>query len=71
MVRTDSFHHYNDGRGKRRVYVNGNEIERVIWCDTEQGIAVYLPLPLRLKRPECDELYTRRLRGRVTVEAMN
>ncbi|WP_277753014.1 hypothetical protein [Pseudomonas kitaguniensis] len=40
MSRTESFHHFGDGRGKRRVYVNGNEIERVIWCDTEQGIAV-------------------------------
>lgn len=71
MVRTDSFHHYNDGRGKRRVYVNGNEIERVIWCDTDQGIAVYSPLPVRLKKPGRDEVYTRRLRGSVTVERMD
>ena len=71
MSRTESFHHYNDGRGKRRVYVNGNEIERVIWCDTEQGIAVYSPKPFRLKRPGGQELYTRRLRGRVTVEVTN
>ncbi|MGY2685433.1 hypothetical protein ACVWVZ_004767 [Pseudomonas tolaasii] len=39
MARASSFHHCNDGRGKRRVYVNGNEIERVVWCDTAQGIA--------------------------------
>lgn len=71
MVRTDSFHHYNDGRGKRRVYVNGNEIERVIWCDTVQGIAVYMPQPARVKKPGRNEVYTRRLRGQVTVEAVN
>ena len=71
MAATSTFHHYNDGRGKRRVYVNGNEIERVIWCDTEQGIAVYAPLPLRPKKPGCDEVYTRRLRGVVTVERMD
>lgn len=71
MASAGSFHHYNDGRGKRRVYVNGNEIERVVWCDTAQGIAVYNPLPARAKRPGRDEVYTRRLRGQVTVEAVN
>lgn len=67
MSRPDSFHHYNDGRGRRRVYVNGNEIERVVWCDTSQGIAVFCPYPCRAKNSG-DELYTRRLRGSVTVE---
>lgn len=66
MARLDSFHHFNDGRGKRRVYVNGNEIERVIWCDTALGIAVFCPLPLRTNRRR-DQVYTRRLRGTVTV----
>ena len=70
MARSSSFHHYSDGRGRRRVYVNGNEIERVIWYDTVQGIAVYVPQPARVKKPGCDEVYTRRLRGRVTVEAI-
>lgn len=71
MVRTESFHHYNDGRGRRRVYVNGYELSHVKWCDTDKGVAVYCPLPLRLKRPGSDEVYTRRLRGVVTVERMD
>lgn len=68
MVRTESFHHFNDGRGRRRVYVNGYEVSHVKWCDTAKGIAIYCPLPLRLKRPYSEELYTRRLAGVVTVE---
>ncbi len=67
MARPDSFHHFNDGRGRRRIYVNGNEIERVVWCDTSQGIAVFCPHPIRISRAG-DEVYTRRLRGAVTVE---
>lgn len=70
MSRPESFHHYNDGRGRRRVYVNGNEIERVIWCDTAQGIAVFSPYPYRIN-PERGEVYTRRLRGSVTVEEVD
>ena len=70
MARPDSFHHFNDGRGKRRVYVNGNEIERVVWCDTSQGIAVFSPYPYRIKHTG-DEIYTRRVRGVVTVERLD
>ena len=67
MARSESFHHYNDGRGIRRVYVNGNEVDFVIWCDTARGIAVFAPRPYRANRAG-DEVYTRRLRGTVTVE---
>ena len=70
MTRLESFHHYNDGRGKRRVYVNGNEIDRVVWCDTSTGIAVFSPYPFRLNRKR-DGVYTRRLRGVVTVERVD
>jgi len=63
----DHFHHWNDGRGKRRVFVNGNEVLNVRWADTKQGIVVYAPRPYKVKRPEGDEVYTRRLRGVVTV----
>ncbi len=68
MPGTENFHHFNDGRGRRRVYVNGYEVSHVRWCDTGKGIAIYCPLPLRLKRPGSDEVYTRRLTGVVTVE---
>lgn len=67
MSRPESFHHFNDGRGIRRVYVNGNEVERVVWCDTSQGIAVFAPYPYRTNQAGT-EVYTRRLRGTVTVE---
>jgi len=67
MARPDSFHHFNDGRGRRRVYVNGNEIARVVWCDTSEGIVVFCPYPYRTSRADT-EVYTRRLRGTVTVE---
>lgn len=70
MARHDSFHHYNDGRGKRRVFVNGNEIGHCVWCDTSRGIAVFCPLPLRIDYRR-DRAYTRRLRGVVTVERMD
>ena len=68
MSRSESFHHANDGRGKRRVYVNGNEVTHVIWCDIEQGIVVYAPQPARLHRKYRDQVLTRRLSGKVTVE---
>lgn len=70
MSSSESFHHYCDGRGKRRVYVNGNEIKRVVWCDTLLGIAVFCPAPLRVNRAG-DGAYTRRLRGAVTVERVD
>ncbi|MDC3739656.1 hypothetical protein KDL21_01295 [Pseudomonas syringae pv. syringae] len=62
-----TFHSVGDGRGLRRVFVNGNEIDNVLWCDTAVGIAVYAPKPVRAKRPAREEVYTRRLRGQVSV----
>lgn len=67
MPMPDSLHRPSDGRGPRRVYVNGNEVEHVLWCDTVRGLVVFAPYPVRIKRLG-DELYTRRLRGSVTVE---
>ena len=62
------FHSPSDGRGRRRVLVNGNEISHVLWCDAVKGIACFAPKPLRLKRPGRDQVYTRILRGAVVVE---
>ncbi|MEE4341457.1 hypothetical protein V2J66_07510 [Pseudomonas alliivorans] len=66
-----TFHSAGDGRGYRRVFVNGNEITQVLWCDTEAGVVVFAPQPMRVKRTARDEVYTRRLRGRVTVTAFD
>ena len=67
MPRPESFHCHADGRGMRSVFVNGNEIDNVLWCDTVAGVVVFAPEPIRTKRPNRDEVYTRRLRGVVTV----
>ena len=53
-----------------RVYVNGNEVEKVVMADTEKGVVEYTPVPARVKK-NSDELYTRKLRGVVTVVPMN
>ncbi|KPC20394.1 Prophage PssSM-02 [Pseudomonas amygdali pv. lachrymans] len=47
--------------------MNGNEITHVLWCDTDAGVVVFVPQPMRVKRTARDKAYTRRLRGRVTV----
>ncbi|BBT40894.1 hypothetical protein [Pseudomonas putida] len=70
MPAPSSFHSRADGRGPRRVFVNGNLVENVLWCDTAAGVCVYAPRPVKAKRPEREEIYTRRLRGVVTVEAV-
>jgi len=53
------------------VFVNGNEItHNVLWVDIRRGVVCYAPSPIRAKRPVRDEVYTRELRGVVTVEAV-
>lgn len=49
------------------AYVNGNKIDNVIIADTDKGEVVFCPDPVRSKRGT-DEVYTRKLRGNVTVE---
>lgn len=63
----EHIHHISDGRGKRKIFVNGNEIRYVIYADTKKGIVKYHPHPVRLKKGT-DEVYTRTLKGVVTVE---
>lgn len=56
--------------GRRvRVRVNGNEIEAVVFADTERGVVRYAPRPYRVQKGK-DYVYTRVLRGLVTVEEM-
>ena len=50
-----------------KVFVNGNEVEKVFYADTEKGIVKYYPEPVRLKK-RTEEIYSRALRGKVTVE---
>lgn len=61
-------HTVRDGRGKRKVSVNGNEIKNVVYVDTMKGIVKFHPSPIRLKK-NTDEVYSRTLRGhQVSVE---
>ncbi len=63
----EHIHHISDGRGKRKIFVNGNEVHRCVLADTAKGIVKYHPHPVRVKKGT-DEIYTRTLKGVVTVE---
>ena len=56
-----------DGRGPRKVFVNGNEIPHVFYADTKKGIVRFSPEPIRIKK-NSDYVYSRVLKGEVTVE---
>ena len=40
-------HWADDGRGQREVFLDGQRIECVTYCDTKAGIAVVADMPLR------------------------
>lgn len=40
-------HWADDGRGQREVFLDGQRIEYVTYCDTKAGIAVVADMPLR------------------------
>ena len=50
-----------------RVFVNGNEVNNACFADTERGVVEFVPQPARLHKTKY-EIYTRTLRGVVTVE---
>lgn len=52
---------------RAKVFVNGNEVDNAFYADAEKGIVKYYPTPLRLNK-KTSELYSRTLRGKVTVE---
>lgn len=51
-----------------QVFVNGNKVDGAFFADTDRGIARFYPQPPRIKKPERDQVYSRTLRGRVSVE---
>lgn len=51
-----------------RVFVNGNEVSGAYYADTVRGVVRFHPQPARIKKPERDQIYTRTLRGKVTVK---
>ncbi|EKF47687.1 MULTISPECIES: hypothetical protein [Acinetobacter] len=64
------FHSVGDGKGRRRIYVNGNLINHVIWANEEKGLICYMPYPFKVNKKK-DRVYTRLLRGNVRVEMIN
>lgn len=50
-----------------KVAVNGNVVDKTIYADTEKGIVKYYPEPTRINK-RSGEVYSRTLRGKVTVE---
>lgn len=50
-----------------KVKVNGNLVDYAVFADTERGFVRYCPQPLRVQKGT-DYVYTRVLRGAVTVE---
>ena len=45
---SEHIHTCDDGRGFRRVYVDGVEMKNVILANTKTGDVTYFPVPLRL-----------------------
>lgn len=66
MGKYDHIHFVGDGKGKRKIELDGKEIDFVTYADTEKGIVVYHPHPIEIK-PNGD-IRSRTLRGKVTVE---
>ena len=63
------FHSSEDGKGLRHVYVNGNRISCVMWANVEQGLVCFMPNRRLIKKDRRKgKIYTRLLRGNVTVE---
>ncbi|MCE6007578.1 hypothetical protein [Acinetobacter soli] len=64
------YHSANDGKGNRRIYVNGNLVTNVLWANEQRGLVCYSPYPFKINKRK-GEIYTRLLRGNVRVEMIN
>jgi len=67
----DHIHTADDGRGYRKVFVNGNEIPHVSYADTKKGVVWFAPNGIQLMRKDRTRIYERKLTGVVTVEPIN
>lgn len=61
-------HTPDDGRGMRRVLLNGREVKSVFYADTKKGVVRYYLQPLRLDKWR-KTILSRTARGEVRVEA--
>lgn len=62
-------HTAGDGRGLRRVKVDGREVDRVIYADTRKGIVRHHDKPSRLHK-HGKRFIERTRRGKVEVECI-
>jgi len=65
-----NIHTPGDGRGARRVYVDGKLVERVVYADTRRGIVRYEVFPPRLDKWG-QRFIMRTRRGKVRVEPIS
>ncbi|ASN67315.1 hypothetical protein 7F11_57 [uncultured Caudovirales phage] len=45
-------HHWDDGRGRREVIIDGQPVTHVLWCDAMAGIAVVADQPIKSSNGE-------------------
>lgn len=62
------YHQVSDGRGQRLVYLNGELVTHVIWCDTDTGEVCYAPTPITHR---AGQVVTRITKGDIKVEFIN
>lgn len=62
----EHIHYPGDGRGMRKVFVNGKLIDQVFYADTKKGIVDHYPQPLKVHKHR-KRMISRRLRGCVEV----
>lgn len=62
----EHIHTPRDGRGPRRVLVDGREVKRCLYADTRRGIVDCYRYPLKLHKYR-KRAITQRLRGVVEV----
>lgn len=63
---TPWIHRFDDGRGVRKVLLDGQEIKMAVFADQKRGIVDRFRQPLTVRRRD-GQLITERLRGRVEV----
>lgn len=61
----DHIHTPSDGRGNRRVFVDGAEVKQVTYADTITGVVTQIVNPVTVATG--GEVMTRTLRGKVEV----
>lgn len=65
--KADHIHNINDGRGRRRVLVNGAEVKGAFYADTREGVVLHYDSPpvVAACGTECIQ---HTLQGKVEVE---